>query len=206
MADRELETDLIVVVPGITGSALEVGGRDVWALSGRAIMQGVLSLGRSVDRLKLPEGFGVALLEAPGECEPGYGVRATGLMPDLHVVPGLWSPVKGYSGLVRRLRKQFGNDGSTGGGVGPVIEFPYDWRLSNVVSARRLEAVVVPALEQWQKQTGNPEARLVLVCHSMGGLVARWFLEVLGGSELTRWLVTIGTPYRGSVKSLGEGP
>jgi hypothetical protein len=36
----------------------------------------------------------------------------------------------------------------------------------------------------------------------MGGLVARWFLEVLGGWELTRWLITIGTPYQGSVNAL----
>ena len=86
--------------------------------------------------------------------------------------------------------------------AGNLIEFPYDWRLSNVVSARRLAAVVVPALERWRAQTGNPEAKLVLVCHSMGGLVARWFLEVLEGWKLTRRLITIGTPYQGAVNAL----
>jgi hypothetical protein len=36
----------------------------------------------------------------------------------------------------------------------------------------------------------------------MGGLIARYFLEVLGGRELTSKLVTIGTPYRGSINAL----
>jgi hypothetical protein len=36
----------------------------------------------------------------------------------------------------------------------------------------------------------------------MGGLVARYFLEVLGGWRDTRMLITLGTPYRGSVKAL----
>ena len=36
----------------------------------------------------------------------------------------------------------------------------------------------------------------------MGGLVARWFLEVLGGWEVTRRLITIGTPYQGAIGAL----
>jgi hypothetical protein len=36
----------------------------------------------------------------------------------------------------------------------------------------------------------------------MGGLVARWFLEVLGGWELTHWLITVGTPYQGAMNAL----
>jgi hypothetical protein len=36
----------------------------------------------------------------------------------------------------------------------------------------------------------------------MGGLVARYFLEVLGGWRDTRRLVTFGTPYRGSLNAV----
>ena len=72
----------------------------MWGLSGRAIMKGVRSLGRSVKPLRLPEGFGDTLPEKEGEGEPKDGVRATKLIPDLHVIPGLWSPIKGYNGLV----------------------------------------------------------------------------------------------------------
>jgi hypothetical protein len=185
--------DVVVVIPGITGSVLARDG-DVWALSGRALASGLFSLGRSLRRLKLPEGI--------GDDEPDDGVVATGLMPDLHVLPGVWSPIKGYSGLMEDLRDQLGLTEATKDTPGNLIAFPYDWRLSNVVSGRRLHEAVVPALEQWRNHTRNPAAKLVLICHSMGGLVARWFLEPLGGWELTRWLVTVGTPYQGAVNAL----
>ena len=67
--------------------------------------------------------------------------------------------------------------------------------LSNVVSAKRLETAVLPELERWRKHTGNPDAKLVLICHSRGGLVARWFLEAFGGREFTRQFITIATPH-----------
>jgi pimeloyl-ACP methyl ester carboxylesterase len=185
--------DVVVVIPGITGSVLARNG-DVWALSGSAFASGLFSLGRSLQHLKLPGGI--------GDDEPDDGVVATGLMPDLHVLPRAWSPIKGYSGLMKDLRDQLGLTEPTEGIPGNLIAFPYDWRLSNVVSGRRLQETVVPALERWRKHTENPAAKLVLICHSMGGLVARWFLEVLGGWELTRWLVTVGTPYQGAVNAL----
>jgi pimeloyl-ACP methyl ester carboxylesterase len=185
--------DVVVVIPGITGSVLARDG-DVWALSGRAIASGLFSLGRSLQRLKLSEGI--------GDDEPDDGVVATGLMADLHVLPGVWSPIKGYSGLMKELRDRLGLTEATKDVSGNLIAFPYDWRLSNVVSGRRLGEAVVPALDRWREHTDNPEAKLVLVCHSMGGLVARWFLEVLGGWEITRWLVTVGTPYEGAVNAL----
>jgi hypothetical protein len=37
----------------------------------------------------------------------------------------------------------------------------------------------------------------------MGGLIARYYLEALGGWRHCRALITFGTPYRGSVKALG---
>ena len=146
--------------------------------------------------------FGGSLPEKEGEGEPDDGVRATRLMPDLHVIPGLWSPIKGYTALAQFFGDRFTVTTPTDGSAGNLIEFPYDWRLSNVVSARRLAATAVPALERWREQSGNREAKLVLVCHSMGGLVARWFLEVMGGWELTRWLITVGTPYQGALNAL----
>jgi hypothetical protein len=193
VGEREAMPDVVVVIPGITGSVLARNG-DVWALSGRAIASGLLSLGGSLKRLQLPVGI--------GDEEPDDGVVATGLMPDLHVLPGVWSPIKGYSGLIGELRDRLGLIEPSPERAGNLIAFPYDWRLSNIVSGRRLEEKALSALERWQVHTDNPEAKLILVCHSMGGLVARWFLEVLGGWESTRWLVTVGTPYQGSVNAL----
>jgi triacylglycerol esterase/lipase EstA (alpha/beta hydrolase family) len=55
-------------------------------------------------------------------------------------------------------------------------------------------------LRKWRQQSGKQSAKLVFVVHSMGGLVARHFLEVLGGWRETRALFTIGTPHFGSLK------
>jgi hypothetical protein len=47
-----------------------------------------------------------------------------------------------------------------------------------------------------------PEPSITLVCHSIGGLVGRWFTEVLGGRAIVRQLVTLGTPFAGSLNAL----
>jgi hypothetical protein len=36
----------------------------------------------------------------------------------------------------------------------------------------------------------------------MGGLVARWYIEREGGAEITRKLITLGTPHRGALNAL----
>jgi len=41
----------------------------------------------------------------------------------------------------------------------------------------------------------------VLVAHSMGGLVARYFTEIMGGASAVRQTVTLGTPFFGAVKA-----
>jgi hypothetical protein len=38
----------------------------------------------------------------------------------------------------------------------------------------------------------------------MGGLIARWYVEMCGGAEITRKLITLGTPYRGAPLALGQ--
>lgn len=48
------------------------------------------------------------------------------------------------------------------------------------------------------------DAQVTFVCHSMGGLVARWHIEHCGGAEYTRRLITLGTPYRGAAKALEQ--
>jgi hypothetical protein len=192
--------DVVVVVPGILGSQLAVDGRLVWGLSGAALWQGLKTLGGSMRRLRLPADL--------GDGHPGDGVRPVGLMSGLHLVPGLWSPVEGYAGLVRWLEQNFTllrYDPTRPQEPANLVEFPYDWRLSNRFTACRLRELVVPVLDRWQASAPERrDAKLVLICHSMGGLVARHFLAVLGGAELTGKLLTLGTPYRGSVKALGQ--
>jgi len=181
--------DLVVILPGIPGSTLSKNGRLVWAPSAGAVIDAIRTLGRNVQRLRLPDGI--------GDDHPGDGVEPVALMPDLHVLPGLWSANIGYDVLLTWLRERCGPS--------QVLPVPYDWRLSNRYNARRLKTIVEPALGQWRSQGEEyADAQLIFICHSMGGLVARRYIEREGGAEVTRKLVTIGTPYRGALKALDQ--
>jgi len=87
--------------------------------------------------------------------------------------------------LFRRRLRRFG--------VGPVYTINYGPPLADVESfarqlSERIEAVCAA--------TGA--ARVVLVGHSMGGLVARAYLRRFGAERVER-LITIGTPHHGSI-------
>jgi len=179
--------DVVVLLPGITGSVLQRNGKDVWAPTPHAIVGGLWSLGRSLNELELRA-------DPVDDDDSGDGVVATRLVPDVHVIPHFWC-IDGYSAITATIRGTFDVvPGRT------FLEFPYDWRRDNRVSARRLAAVALPALHEQRK--ANPNAKLVLIGHSMGGLVARYFLECLDGWKDTRLLITFGTPYRGSLNAL----
>jgi hypothetical protein len=181
--------DVLVLLPGITGSVLQKDGQDVWALSGGAAVNALLSLGRSVKDLELQG-------DDPDADELGDGVTAPRVMPDTHLIPGLWK-IDGYGKVAAAVREQL--DVVPGQNF---FEFPYDWRRDNRAAARQLARKSHNWLKSWRERSGNAEAKLVLIGHSMGGLVSRYFLEVLDGWKDTRLLITFGTPYRGSLNAL----
>jgi pimeloyl-ACP methyl ester carboxylesterase len=179
--------DVVVLLPGILGSVLERDGKEVWAPSPGAVGRALWTLGRSVRSL--------ALESDPVDADDlGDGVVATRLMPGVHIIPGLWG-IDVYTGISRMITENFDVvPGKT------FIEFPYDWRRDNRVAARQLRRVADEKLHA-QRQI-NPNAKLILIGHSMGGLVSRFFLECLDGWRDTRMLITFGTPYRGSVNAV----
>lgn len=190
--------DLIVVLPGILGSTLAQDDQLIWAPSAGAVLRAIATLGQSLKELELPDGI--------GDEHPDDGVQPVGLMPDLHVLPGLWSANIGYDALLHWLRSRFHlieapqDDPDRFANLLPI---PYDWRLSNRYNARRLKSLVEPALEKWRSQNSAfEEAKVVFICHSMGGLVARWYIDREGGAEITRKLITLGTPHRGALNAL----
>lgn len=177
--------DVVVFVPGIMGSALAREGRTVWDVSGGAIVRALASLGRSVQDLALES-----------DSSTGEGVTATHVLADAHLIPGLWK-IDGYSGIADFIQSKL--EAIRGENY---FEFPYDWRLDNRVSAARFQEAALGWLEDWRVRPGCDSAQLIIVAHSMGGLVSRYFLECLGGWRHTRTLITLGTPFRGSVKAL----
>ncbi len=182
-----LAHDLVIVVPGIMGSTLKKGGKEVWAPSGGAVIRALKTFLGSIRDLKLEPGAGYD--------DVGDDVIAGQVMPDLHALPGLWTAQIGYGSLLTRMRSILGND---------PLPFAYDWRLSNQYNGHLLGKLVSGALERRRSQPGQAAAKVVFVCHSMGGLVARWCIEKEGCADVTRKLITLGTPHRGSMNALEQ--
>ena len=181
--------DVVVLLPGLTGSVLRKDGKDLWGPSMGALLKAALSGGDRLKPLVLRE-------DPPDRDDLGDGVTATRLFSDVHLIPGLWK-IDGYSRIAATLKKAFALvEGRN------YFELPYDWRRDNRVAARQLARKAHEWLGAWRTSSGNADARLVLVAHSMGGLVARAFLELLDGWRVTRALVAFGTPFRGSPNSL----
>ena len=149
--------DILVFIPGIGGSRLERDGKAIYDLSVEALSRLIWNW----------DGDGLAYTGGSGK--PDDGVVATGLFNN-QLIPGYFG-VDDYNGLCRSLQAAVGNPARQ------FYKFPYDWRASNRWAAEALDAFIRPKLHDWRQGAGGSDARLWLVCHSMGGLVARYFLE-----------------------------
>jgi len=90
--------------------------------------------------------------------------------------------------------------------------YGYDWRQDNVESARGLSHLV----EQIRLDHGKPDLKVDIVAHSMGGMIARYYLRYgevdvtednrfpvnYHGASRVRRIVILGTPSMGSVESM----
>jgi hypothetical protein len=178
---------LIVVVPGIGGSVLvRPDGSPAWNVdAGR--------LGYTL--------AGPARLSLTGHPD---------LLPDrlidtTMVIPPVWA-IGGYDTLRHNLRRTFGaaitvgtyqDRRTTGLPAGlDVLQVPYDFRRSVAESADTLGRAVTAAL------AGAEGRRVIVVAHSLGGLVARYWIGPGGGARHVRALLTLGTPHRGAPKAL----
>lgn len=196
--------DACVVVPGIMGSVLQdtVTGRPLWGAD-LATLTGALT----------GEALFTALHANAQEREadadtarrsPLTRIHATGLL-----AKPWWLPV--FQGLAPYGKAVEALEEVT---LAPeaVAPFPYDWRLAVSYNGALLARAARAHLERWRgrvaavpgwRAAGGVRPRLVFVAHSMGGLVVRAALEQ--DPELaadTRAVVTVGTPFLGSVKSV----
>jgi hypothetical protein len=186
---------LVVVLPGIGGSVLADPAdheKKVWA-AGFGDVGNVL---RRPERLSLGE---------HEHLEPVGVIRTRKAF-------GVWTAIPGYDGLLRRLGTLHGavvDDGSLAGRNldATVVAVPYDFRRSIVEAAQRLDTQVRARLARlWPdevKAIGEAvRPRVVIVAHSMGGLIARYWLAQPENWPLCRALITLGTPHRGAPKAL----
>jgi pSer/pThr/pTyr-binding forkhead associated (FHA) protein len=76
-----------------------------------------------------------------------------------------------------------------------LFEFAYDWRQDVRDSARRLAQMV----ETWKIQ-----APFVIMAHSLGSLVSRYYVERLGGKSLVKKVIFMGGPHYGVPKAVAN--
>ncbi|MEU5363293.1 hypothetical protein ABZ354_07310 [Streptomyces sp. NPDC005925] len=186
-----------MVVPGIMGSELHDTRTDkaIWGLANGSWLAKAWLSPQGLDGLRL----------TPEELAGDYTrVRARRLLR----FPA-WSPfLRGFEPYHKLLRTVE----DTVAHRDAVMAFPYDWRLPVAVNARRLATEARDHLQRWRAHPAHDEARrqavderparLVFVAHSMGGLVACAALTLGPDSDLaadTRGVMTLGTPFKGSV-------
>jgi pimeloyl-ACP methyl ester carboxylesterase len=73
------------------------------------------------------------------------------------------------------------------------FEFPYDWRQDVRISARQLGELIerLPSTQP-----------IVIIGHSLGTMVSRYYIEHLGGHRRVERLILMGGPHKGAVKGL----
>jgi pimeloyl-ACP methyl ester carboxylesterase len=170
----------VIVVPGITASNL----RDEYSVSPDTVWSAVLH--KSYERLTLhPD-------DVRWELREPARVAADSVF-DLP-----------YGDLIQELRHDLAEREDS---PVPVYPFPYDWRqplervelelgafIDEVIARTRL-------LKHYAKSAWSEAPRVDLVGHSMGGLVIAGHLERTGRRASVGKVVTLGTPFRGSLEA-----
>jgi pimeloyl-ACP methyl ester carboxylesterase len=197
---EQARTPPVILIPGILGSRLADGanGGEVWP--GSAL------------NLLFDAKENLALRIDPRTLQP----LDDGVQPD-----GLFEQAFSsdfYGAILRTLRDSGGFvPGTPGARVDPqqrrYYVFAYDWRQDNVLTARRLDALI----EQIRRDYGDPQLKVNIIAHSMGGLVTRYYLRYgtvdalegdgsfpinMEGAAKVGTVVLLGTPNLGSVRSL----
>jgi pimeloyl-ACP methyl ester carboxylesterase len=174
----------------------------------------------------LPMREGVPLRELHDETVPD------GVLESVRVsVLGLPVEQQAYVAILRTLGVGAYRDQQLAGAIDygtdhfTCFQFDYDWRRDNIENAARLHAFILEKREYVREQLRErygivrDEIRFDVVAHSMGGLLARYYLRY-GGADLPSdgsapvitWagaanverLVMVGTPNAGSLLALRD--
>jgi hypothetical protein len=184
---------LVVLIPGIGGSVLGRAGDDgqiagtQYAVTSAGLAATLLRPGR-LDLDRYPDLVPVDLVD-----------DFTALSPLVSLA--------GYERFGRTLHRTFGQV-VTDVYRPPrplrddvdVVRFPYDFRKPMAEAAQRLDDAISEALSR--RQIAEDQRPVIIIAHSLGGLVARYWLGVLDGWKRCHALMCMGTPHRGAPKAL----
>jgi pimeloyl-ACP methyl ester carboxylesterase len=197
---EQARTPPVIVIPGVLGSRLRDrrSGTEIWPGSTLHLLAG------SKRNLELQ--FDHVSLEPADD-----GLEASGLFEET-------LNADFYGAILQTLRRSGGFiPGKPGERADPRVRqyyvFAYDWRQDNVTSAKRLDALI----EQIRRDYDDPTLKVNVIAHSMGGLIARYYLRYgtvdaltgdgdfpinMAGAAKVSTAVLLGTPNLGSVSSL----
>jgi len=188
----------VILIPGLMGSRLQSeSGGEIWPGS---LFDLLFSQYRQATLEIDPD----TLMPLPGD------TRAT-------QITGKFAGRSFYSSIIETLETAGGftraEPGHAPASQGRLYYiFTYDWRMDNVQSVRQLDDFI----EQIRRDHNNPDLKVDIVAHSMGGLIARYYLRYgsvdvtmdnefpinYHGETRVRRIVLLGTPNLGSVESL----
>jgi pSer/pThr/pTyr-binding forkhead associated (FHA) protein len=119
-----------------------------------------------------------------GENNP---LEARAVVGEVVVVPNLIK-LDRYSRLSEYLEESLGYERGK-----DLFEFPYDWRQDCRLAAKQL----TKAVDSWKI---SPP--MVIIAHSMGSLVSRYYVERLGGKKKVSRMIFLGGPHYGAPRAL----
>ena len=213
----------VIVIPGMMGSKLRTtDGRIVWGVFDNHAIDP--ENGEDVRLLCCP-------IDGTNLSEFDDGVVPTGVLDSLTIeVAGLAVSRQAYLNILRMLGvggyrdEELGSSGAVDYGDAhfTCFQFPYDWRRDNADNAKRLHEFIlekkryVEAEHKRRYGIGEP-VKFDIVTHSMGGLLARYYLRFgnvgslvngqppelnWAGAEHIDRVIMIGSPNSGSAKSM----
>ena len=217
------ESNPIIVVPGIGGSSLVdiSNGKPAWGSYGYTSYWPATEKDNKL--LAFPW-----VNEDDESGKNRYKVKPFSMLNKvaINLIPFVSVDLAIYSTIVKSLEKSgyvryknmFKSDLSESGSKPPLFEFAYDWRKSNADNAKELHRFVEAKSNALQSQKSNfGNRKFNIVCHSMGCLVARYYLRYgeqgLGsestppnldwrGSHRIENIIMVAPPNRGSIEAL----
>ncbi|WP_010585696.1 lipase/acyltransferase domain-containing protein [Schlesneria paludicola] len=217
----------VIVIPGVLGSRLvdQRSGQVVWGQFGGDSIDPHTPWGARMIALPMSQGQPLSALTD--------AVKAVGTLDALDVrLLGIPFQINAYRDLLNALGIGGYRDAQTnlanidyGNQSYNSFQFAYDWRRDNVENARRLHQFILDKKayveSERRKRYGDDfePVRFDIVAHSMGGLIARYYLQygdadlsadqsaaplTWAGAEHVARLIMIGTPNAGSVDTIAN--
>lgn len=184
-----MSKSLIYFIPGIKGSVLYNKHTSLTIWPPEKILQswGIFFKNKSlfdkyVLMLKVPSGL--------KETEDDPNITVGNVIKTVQITPISGLINKKVYGPIINIINQIKSENDV------FVEFSYDWRRSLEYCARKL----YNHIETERKNNYN---RIILICHSYGGLVSRYMIEsdIIKSDIKIDYILNIGTPHYGSIKS-----